>query len=220
MSIPKYPEVPDLTEEQIQALTNIIFLEEALFQYQQKYDLIFVFGGSHPGNWQTAFHAYRDRLADKILLTGGIKPNVIRHKEWKGGDTAESHVMRKQLLKLGVPEKALIIEDRSTNSLENILFAQELFDFKSVRNVLFICKSFAAGRQYRTLKKHLPKQIHIAPYPFDSSLINDQIVTRDNWMNDSNSRSFVYGEYLRILAYGTKGDIEPLEKAIPELATL
>jgi uncharacterized SAM-binding protein YcdF (DUF218 family) len=212
--IPKYPEVPPLTDKQIQKLTNIVFLEGEPFLFKQKYDLIFVFGGSHPGCWKTAYQAYQERLADKILLTGGIKPFVIRHSDWTYGSTSESQVMKGKLLELGVPENSLIVEDRSTNTLENVFFAKELFDFQYIQSLVFICKSFAAGRGYRTLKKHLPDHINLTPYSFDTSLLSKQMVTRHNWMDDPESRSFIYGEYLRMLTYGRKGDMVSLEKPI------
>jgi hypothetical protein len=56
-SIPKYPEIPPLTEKKIQQLTSIVFLEEEFCSLPQKSDLIFVFGGSHPGCWQTSYQA-------------------------------------------------------------------------------------------------------------------------------------------------------------------
>lgn len=212
--IPKYPEVPPLIEKQIQQLTRIVFLEEELNSFPQKADLIFVFGGSHPGCWQTAYQAYQAGLADKILLTGGVKPFVIRHPTWTYGNTAEAQVMKMKLQELGVPEKLIIVEDQSTNTLENVLFAKGIFNFQTISNIVFISKSFGAGRGYRTLKKHLPSNIQLTPYPFPTTLRSNQMVTRHNWMHDPESRSFVYGEYLRMLEYGEKGDIIPLEKPI------
>lgn len=60
MTIPKYPKTPVFTDEQIRALTNIVFLEKEVFQYQSKYDLIFVFG------------------VVRILKTGKLRFKLIR----------------------------------------------------------------------------------------------------------------------------------------------
>lgn len=217
--IPKCPNVPPLTTTQIKQLTKIIFLEEKLIcPVTKQSDLLFVFGGRHPGCWQTAFQAYQDGIADKILLTGGIKPTSIRHPDWNNGHTPESHVMKVKLLELGVSDNALIVEDRSTDSLENVLFAKKLFDFKSIQCLVFICKSFAAGRQYRTLRKHLPESIELLALPFVTSPTGNSTITRHNWMDHAEGRSFVYGEYMRILVYGEQGDIIPLEKPIQGLS--
>lgn len=215
--IPKRPEVPPLTDQHIRELTKIVFLEEETQFIEREYDLIFVFGGTHPGCWQTAYKAYDRKLADKLLLTGGWKPNGIRHPEWTYGETSESRVMEQKLLALGVPKTSMIIEDQSEDTLENVIFAKKIFDFTTIQSLVFICKSYATGRQYRTLKKHLPEHIQFTAFPFHAALPSNQMVTRDNWMDAKESRSYVYGEYLRIITYGKQGDIIPLDETIQGL---
>ncbi|WP_028775930.1 YdcF family protein [Shimazuella kribbensis] len=216
--IPKCPDVPRLTPDQIKALTEVVFLKtDQLGKEHETCDLLFVFGGTHPGSWETTFQLYQNGLASHILLTGGIKPGAILHPTWKDKNRRESHVMKEKLLDLGVPEKAITLEDRSTDSLENILFAKDVYDFSKVNKLAFICKSYAAGRQLRTLQKQLPSSISFLSYPFDTSIWENQVISRSNWMNEQDSRSYVYGEYLRILHYGTKGDIVPLDKNISGL---
>ncbi|MBA4493957.1 YdcF family protein [Paenactinomyces guangxiensis] len=214
--IPRYPKTPRLSREQAEALTQIVFVDQKEFPVQSSYDLLFIFGGSHPKLWEVSAQAYIEGKCRQILVTGGYKPNVKRHSSWKYGTTPESHVIKWRLVEKGVREEDIIIEDRSTNSLENVLYAKEIFDFGKVRNLLFVCKSFASGRQYRTLKKHLPSYIQFTPLTIDIKLNNTQI-TRGNWMNHPGHRSLVYGEYLRIIAYGKKGDLCPIEQMIPGL---
>jgi uncharacterized SAM-binding protein YcdF (DUF218 family) len=125
--------------------------------------------------------------------------------------------MKEKLIILGVPEQKIIMEDRSTDSLENILFAKDMYDFSKVKKLAFICKSYAAGRQLRTLQMHLPSSISLLAYPFDTSPWKNRVISRYNWMDEQDSRSYVYGEYLRILHYGEKGDIVPLDKNISGL---
>lgn len=102
------------------------------------------------------------------------------------------------------------METRSSNSLENVRFARELFDFSRVRSVLFVCKSHAAGRQYRTLRKHLGSDLMYIPATFDT-VYRGVRINRNSWSDTEIGRSRVYGEYLRILRYGDRGDIERLE---------
>lgn len=211
--IPKFPQVPPLTDLQIDQLTSIVFLDEAIISPQPA-DLIFVFGGSHPGCWETAAQAYLQSLAPLILLTGGSKPNVIRHSTWTYGTTAESHVMRDKLIELGIPLQAIRWEEYSTNSIENVIFAKEIVDFQQIQSLIFVCKSFATGRQLRTLQKQLPPHIKLTPYPFDTNLESEKVITRENWMEEEESRSFIYGEYLRMIAYGEKGHMVYLDERI------
>lgn len=212
--IPKYPEVPPLTSEQIDKITEIVFLPQ---KELQPCDIIFIFGGSHPGLWETAARAYQENLGQIVIVTGGYKPGAKRHACWEYGDRPESHVIAEKLQTLGVPADAMILEDRSTNTLENVLFAQEVYDFSKVRRILMICKSFASGRQCRTLQKHLPSHITCLPYAFDTRSGDGPLITATTWMNDPQTRSLIFGEYLRIIAYGKKGDIEPLREPIQGL---
>ncbi len=66
------------------------------------------------------------------------------------------------------------------------------------------------GRQWRTLAKHLPARLTHVPYTFDA-IYEGIPISRDTWMTSELGRSRVWGEYLRILQYGNKGDILALD---------
>lgn len=215
--IPKCPDVPPLTKKQIELLTKIVFLDERSFLKNVKCDVLFVFGGTHPGCWETAFDLFEANQVEKIILTGGIKLGAIRHSTWTYGDRPESHVMREKLLALGVPDKSIIIEDQSVDTLQNILFAENFFDFSSIQTLGFVCKSYAAGRQLRTLQKQLSANISYFPFPFNTSPWENHRISRYDWMNTTIGQAYVYGEYLRILHYGQKGDLIPLSNKISGL---
>ncbi|RAL26170.1 YdcF family protein [Thermoflavimicrobium daqui] len=206
MSIPKQPTVPPLSKQEIKIITDLTFLQPADFPQLESYDLLFVFGGSHPEIWQTVAKAYHEGKAKQLLITGGYMPGKKRPDSWIYGTTPEAHVIQMKLIELGVKKEQIIIEDRSTNSLENVRYAKEIFDFDTIQTMLFASKAFASGRQYRTLKKYLPDHVLLSPLLVHSTLQNKK-VTRDDWMKETSHRSIVYGEYLRIYEYGKKGDI-------------
>lgn len=52
MAIPKFPKVPPLSAEQIQALTTLTFYQDV---EPEPCDAIFVFGGSHPAIGNSPF---------------------------------------------------------------------------------------------------------------------------------------------------------------------
>ena len=130
------------------------------------------------------------------------------HPDWNGHTEAE--VIIQHLLAAGIPEEAIKSESSSSNTLENVLFAKEIFDFNTVETVMFICKSHATGRQWRTLVQHLPKHLYYIPYTFNA-FYKDVEIGRDSWMNTDIGKSRVWGEYLRLLHYGEKGDILKLD---------
>lgn len=206
MKIPKYPAVPDLSKQQINEITKIVFCNE--MNIEDVTDLIFVFGSTHPAAFERTLKAYSNGLVKDIIISGGTSGTGVKHPDWVYGDKSEARVIYEKLLLNNVPKENIYFEERSSNSKENILFAKELYDFSKVNNMLFVSKNYAAGRQYRTLKKYLPDQIRIASYPYEISLKDGQILNSYNWMEHPESRSLVFGEYLRILYYGQRGDIQ------------
>jgi hypothetical protein len=199
--IPKEPNTPIFTIEQIKALTDIVFLEE---KDPYPCDVIFVFAGTHSGHWEKAIEAYNRKMSSKFIVTGGFNPKV---------GIFESHVIVQHLVDAGVPVKDIIYEDKSSNTLENVLFAKEVFNFNTVNTILFICKSYGAGSQYRTIAQHLPEKIEFVKFSFDAKF-NGIFVTRDNWYKTETGRKRVWGQYLRIVEYGKKGDLLPLKGQI------
>ncbi|MFD0681902.1 MULTISPECIES: YdcF family protein [unclassified Paenibacillus] len=210
---PKDPEVPNLTRQQMNELTEIVFLKQ---QEPVPCDAIFVFGGTHPGHWEKTIEAYQADLGKTIIVSGGVSPTAVRHPEWEEDSIPESHVIVSRIIQAGIPEKDIVYEDHSRNTLENVKFAKDVFDFNTIKSLLFICKAHGAGRQYRTLAKYLPHGLELVPYVFDTSYNND-LITRNNWMNLEKGRSRVYGEYLRICNYGDRGDILALTEKVEGL---
>lgn len=181
-------------------------------------DVIFIFGGTHPGLWETALDAYNRQLGQHIIITGGYKPSALHHQTWRHGRTPEAHIIRQELLNRGVPPEILYFEDRSTNSLENVLFAREVYDFSTVKSALVICKSYAVGRQCRTLRQQLPAAVEIIPHPFDTTIGGEgPLITRHNWWQMERSQAFVFGQLLKIIKYGEAGHLQPLSTISPQL---
>lgn len=154
--IAKEPNTPNFTADQIRELTEIVFLEK---KQPSPCDAIFVFGGTHSGHWEKAIEAYKKGLGNKFIVTGGFNSKVKIY---------ESREIVKHLVEAGIPERDIFFEDKSSNTLENVLFAKEVFNFKAINTVLFICKSYAAGSQYRTLVQHLPRHLEFVKYSFDA----------------------------------------------------
>jgi uncharacterized SAM-binding protein YcdF (DUF218 family) len=207
--------LPELMGE----ITNIVFGE--LPPDPQPCDVIFIFGGSHPELWETAAKAYFNGLGREIIATGGFKPGARRHPAWRDGDTSEAQVMRRELVRLGVPAEIIFLEDRSTNSLENVLFAKEVYDFSKVKSILVVTKSYAIGRQVRTLRHHIDPAILTIPYPFEAHIAGSgPLITRTNWVETEESIHYVLMQLMKIWKYGAAGDIQPIADPSAQLVEL
>lgn len=202
--IAKEPEnIPDLTKVQIDWLTDIVFY------YGDKpkaCDAVFVFGGTHPGHWEKAIEAYHTGLSSTFVVTGGVSPTGTKHAAWEERTALESHVIKRRIIEAGVPEESIFYEDRSRNSMENVVYALEVFDFTKVNSLLVITKEHVAGRQIRTLQKHLLEKVRFVPFGFPA-VYSGEGITRDNWHLTREGRSRVWGEYLRICKYGDAGHL-------------
>jgi hypothetical protein len=215
IAIPNTPQPPALSPALIDEITGIVFEKD---EPPQPCDLIFIFGGSHPGLWISGAEAYHAGLGPKILATGGYKATAFRHHTWQHGTRAEALVIRDELVMLGVPQEDIVVEDRSTNSLENVLFAQEVYDFSPINSILTVCRSHGAGRQCRTLRHHIAPRIRVLPNTFATNVGHSgPDVTRENWMTMAESRAGVFSHLLKIIKFGRKGDIEPLTQMSDEL---
>ncbi|WP_456274984.1 YdcF family protein [Bacillus sp. AK031] len=204
--ISKEPEAPEFTERKIKNLTEIVFGEA---RELIESDVLFIFSGTHPGHWEKAIEAYQKNLCRTIIVTGGRSLTGVPHQEWKEGQATEAEVIITHLVKAGVPSGNIIYENRSSNSLENVLYAKEIYNFTNTQTIMYICKSHVAGRQERTLVKHLGDHIRYIPFSFDAEY-NGTIVNRNTWSKSETGRNRVWGEFLRILKYGERGDISPL----------
>lgn len=163
--IPKEPPIPDLTEPAIEQLTDIVFLPEAS---PEPCDAIFVFGGTHPGHWQQAIHAYHQGYSSRVIVTGGLSPTAVKHPDWPDPALCDAEGITAQLVQGGVPRHAIVYENRSRNTRENVLYAMEIADFSQMRGLLYIGKSLSAGREYRTLVHNVPIPLRYIPFVFDA----------------------------------------------------
>ena len=99
-----------------------------------KCDAIFVFGGSHPGNWQAPLEAYRQGLGNQIIVTGGTSLHGMKHPSWNYGDLSDAEVIVTKLMEHGVPKDAILFEKtppfyRECNGSEKILISQRLISY-------------------------------------------------------------------------------------------
>ena len=207
--IPREPIVPELNKEEVEFLTDLTFGKDI---QAKACDALFVFSGTHSGHWEKAIEAYEKKYIQKIVVTGGRSLTGVPHPEWEGNhheEYSEADVIISQLKHAGIPSQAIVYEDKSTNSLENVLFAKEVFDFSTVKSLMVICKSHVTGRQLRTLMKHLPEKLEYIPYTFPTTYRGIE-VNRNNWMDSEIGRKRVWGEYLRIEKYGRLGHLQPM----------
>ncbi|MGP5309024.1 YdcF family protein [Vreelandella alkaliphila] len=91
-----------------------------------------------------ACHIFNKKLP-KAMIFSGLTGNWTKHL-W---DEPEAVVFANRAKELGVSKEKIFIEDKATNTAENIFFSREMFP--DANNVLFISKSNSLRRIYRTI---------------------------------------------------------------------
>ncbi len=211
----KQPNPPKLTTELIQLLTNLCFFNNAM----KSADLLFVFGSNilHQEIGQKINSFLKTNSFDTVLLTGGI----ANYKESFYESVSESELLLRYIAKSEFPQVNFIIEKESRNTLENVVYANELVDLSNIQSIAFFSHSYASMRSYLTLKKVCAAQhFYNYPIPIPTNLL-DQRITQFNWFETEKGRALVWGEYLRFLTYGERGDfpIQEVEVLIEQIKT-
>jgi len=125
-------------------------------------DCIFALGSHDLRVAERAAELYLQRLAPLVVFSGGLG-NLTKNL-WT---TPEANLFAELAVKMGIPEKDILIENKSTNTGENILFTQKLLAEKNLSPASFIVvqKPYMERRSYATFKKHWPDKKLIVTSP-------------------------------------------------------
>ncbi|WP_442601784.1 YdcF family protein [Paenibacillus sp. KN14-4R] len=167
-------------------ITEFMFFETVI----EPSDVILVPGSSHPQLMEKAAELYHQGLAPYILPSGGATPNVPS-TEWE--------FLRDVGLSLGVPESAILLEDKATNTFENARYSwQSLQQLKiHPKKEILVCKSYFARRALLTYQVEFPYEVQFYVCP-----VTDKTgTTRDNWYLDEQKINYVMNELTKVGQY-------------------
>lgn len=158
------------------------------------------------GNYNTAIavraaQLYRQGLAPKILFSGGLGRNT--DGRWAGSEAAR---FAEIAVGEGVPREDVILEDRSTNTAENIRFTRKKFEElgMEVRTILGVHQPFMERRIYAALKVYWPELDAVITSPKTSIEEYIQIAARQG-LDEKTAVDVIVGDFQRIDVYARKG---------------
>lgn len=178
-------------------ITEYIFLNDE----EQSGDVAFVFGTykALEKSVEQTVELYRNKLVPKIIFTGGVNGE---------SKFIESEEMRKLAIRSGIKSDDILIENQSTNTLENVLFALPILEkeigLHKIKTLTAVVKNYHSRRALMTLKKHLPKHIKLKASAYDSE--NDRF-SKDVWFKSEKGTQKILGEIEKIQTYLNKGDL-------------
>ncbi|MFA5107472.1 MAG: YdcF family protein [Patescibacteria group bacterium] len=181
------------------SITDFIFVENQ----PVKADIILVLGGYRPQLIEKAVELFKRGFAQYILPSGGIGPKLAEEIEagrahWK----SEWEFLQNIALKKGVPEKAVLKEDKALNTFDNArLSFQVLREMNiEVKKAILICKAHHARRALLTYQTAFSSKVEYIVCP----TIDDRNIRKDNWFLDKTKITLVMSEVEKIGQYFAK----------------
>ena len=140
---------------------------------------------------------YLEGRAPILIFSGGL--GKITEKMWRD---SEADLMARIALDKGVPAEAIFIENKSTNTGENILFTRQLLEDKGLhpQSFLLVQKPYMERRSYATFKKHWPDKDLIVTSP---QIAFEDYATEEMPMEQV--INLMVGDLQRIRIYPSKG---------------
>ncbi|MFH0857448.1 MAG: YdcF family protein [Candidatus Magasanikbacteria bacterium] len=178
-------------------LAKILWDYHHVNQSLEKSDCILVLGSHDLRVAERGAELYLQGLAPIIIFSGGL--GNFTKGIW---DQSEADKFASIAMNMGVPSKAILVENKSTNTGENILFTQQLLKEKGINPQSFIVvqKPYMERRSYATFKKHWPEKKLVVTSP---------IISFEKYPNDEipleNVIHIMVGDLQRIKIYPEKG---------------
>lgn len=160
-----------ITDEAI-ALAQELWDYHHMQHLPEKADCIFALGSHDLRVANRAAELYLQGWAPLLIFSGGL--GNLTKSIWT---ETEADQFAAIAVEMGVPATAILVENESTNTGENILFTQQLLQEQRLdpQSFIVVQKPYMERRSYATFKKHWPDkkllvtspQISFKDYPTD-----------------------------------------------------
>lgn len=164
--------------------------------------MIFVPGNGYPEMAEAAARLYGEGMAPYIIPSGrysitlGRFGGVLHKKELYDKEyKTEWDFLRDVLMKNGVPEGAVLREDRATYTYENALLSKKAAEEKglSIKKAILCVKNYHAGRALMYYQTVFPEtEIMVCPVSVDG-------ITKENWRQSQEGLREVCAEMQRVI---------------------
>lgn len=169
-------------------------------------DIIICLGSHDLNTARRAAELYLQKMAPKILITGG------RGKLTKHAAQTESAAFAAIMYAAGVPEDDVLIEEKSSNTGENVQFSHELLnDIQMyIISAIVVTKPYMERRAKATFAQFWPEL---------QTTMTSQQISHEEYMETSalgkeKSVNVMVGDLQRIMTYPAKGWMTP--QIVPE----
>jgi uncharacterized SAM-binding protein YcdF (DUF218 family) len=150
---------------------------------------------------KTSAQLFLDKWAPLLIFSGGL--GAITKTLWQ---VPEADQFAEVAISMGVPAERILIENRSTNTAENVHFTKALLAEQQInpRKFILVQKPYMERRSYATFRKLWPEKEVVVTSPqvsFKTYL--------DDYANGEISKdqvvSIIVGDLQRLKLYGERG---------------
>ena len=141
--------------EEIARLARILWEYHHMHHEVQKADCLFVLGSHDTRVAERGAALFLEGWSPLLLFSGGL--GRLTKGSWQ---VPEADLFAQIAIDMGVPRQSILIENRSTNTGENILFTKAILKEKNLhpRSFLLVQKPYMERRSYATFEKFWPGQ--------------------------------------------------------------
>jgi uncharacterized SAM-binding protein YcdF (DUF218 family) len=195
-----------MPSQEILSLAHVVWNYHHVNHELKRSDCILVLGSHDTRVAERGAELYLQGWAPLLIFSGGL--GRLTDGLWQ---EAEADKFSKIAMQMGVPANAILVENKSTNTGENIHFTRQLLEQKNLYPETFIVvqKPYMERRSYATFKKVWPEKDIIITSPqisFEEYPIGD--LTMDRVIQ------IMVGDLQRIKLYAEKNF--QIEQDIPQ----
>ena len=186
-----------ITREHLSTLWNYMRLDMPV----EPGDCIVGFGCINDDIALRCAQLYREGYAPKVLFSGGLGRNTLGR--WSSSEAERFAAIAAEH---GVPQQAILLENKSTNSAENILFSHRILEQAGLAAGKLICvhKPFMERRVRAAMGVYWPEANAIYTSP---QLDLDEYIARTvaQGMTEKGVIDVMVGDFQRMDVYAKKG---------------
>jgi len=188
-------------DKRIRDLASIIWNYHKLNQPLEKADAILVLCSHDDRVVERVVELFEEKWAPLVIFSGGL--GAITKQLWT---EPEAERFARLAIAAGVPKEKVIIENRSSNTGENILYTKQLVADMGLELQKFIVvqKPYMERRSFATFRKWWPEKQVIVTSPqtgFDDYLAN----YANSALSPNEVVSIMVGDLQRIRVYPARG---------------
>ena len=188
-------------DDRIHALAEKLWNYHKMNHELSRADAILVLCSHDTAVAERGAQLFLDGWAPLLIFSGGL--GTITRQLWR---EPEADQFARIAVAMGVPPERILIENRSTNTGENVLFTRRLLDERqlSLQRFILVQKPYMERRSYATFKQRWPEK--------DVAVTSPQ-VSFDDYVNGYSNKALssddvvaiMVGDLQRIRVYADRG---------------